>query len=90
MKTAKLKKQNSVLKENRYVFVSGLCALAVMVLVYFCYDLIPFGDMTILRMDLYHQYGPLFAEFYDRLTSGGSRRSSAPTWIPPVTWTAPY
>ncbi|MEZ3496900.1 MAG: YfhO family protein [Lachnospiraceae bacterium] len=72
MKTAKLKKQNSVLKENRYVFVSGLCALAVMVLVYFCYDLIPFGDMTILRMDLYHQYGPLFAEFYDRLTSGGS------------------
>lgn len=72
MKTAKLKKQNSVLKENRFVFVSGLCALAVMVLVYFCYDLIPFGDMTILRMDLYHQYGPLFAEFYDRLTSGGS------------------
>lgn len=72
MKTAKLKKQNSVLKENKFVFVSGLCALAVMVLVYFCYDLIPFGDMTILRMDLYHQYGPLFAEFYDRLTSGGS------------------
>ena len=30
------------------------------------------GRMTILRMDLYHQYGPLFAELYDRLTSGES------------------
>ena len=28
--------------------------------------------MTILRMDLYHQYGPLFAELYDRITTGGS------------------
>jgi uncharacterized membrane protein YfhO len=29
----------------------------------------PFGDITILRMDLYHQYGPLFAELYDRVTN---------------------
>lgn len=72
MKAAKVKKHNLFFKENKFVFFSGLCALAIMVLVYFCYDLIPFGDMTILRMDLYHQYGPLFAEFYDRLTSGGS------------------
>ncbi len=72
MKAIKTKRTNSLFKENKFIFVSGLCALAIMVLVYFCYDLIPFGDMTILRMDLYHQYGPLFAELYDRLTSGGS------------------
>ena len=72
MKAIKAKKQSSFFKENKFIFISGLCALAVMVLVYFCYDLIPFGDMTILRMDLYHQYGPLFAELYDRITSGGS------------------
>ncbi len=58
--------------DNKFILISGLCALAIMTLVYYCYDLIPFGDMTILRMDLYHQYGPLFAELYDRLTSGGS------------------
>lgn len=58
--------------ENKFIFISGICACAIMLLVYFCYDLIPFGDMTILRMDLYHQYGPLFAELYDRLTEGGS------------------
>lgn len=72
MKAIKAKKQSSFFKENKFIFISGLCALAVMVLVYFCYDLIPFGDMTILRMDLYHQYGPLFAELYDRITSGRS------------------
>jgi uncharacterized membrane protein YfhO len=40
--------------------------------VYFCYSIIPFGDKTIYRMDLYHQYGPLFSELYDRITSGES------------------
>lgn len=39
-----------------------------MILVYYCYDIIPFGGRTVLRMDLFHQYGPLFSELYDRLT----------------------
>ena len=63
---------NSVFYRNRFVYLAGLCAAGIMVLVFFCYDLVPFGDMTILRMDLYHQYGPLFAELYDRVTEGGS------------------
>ncbi len=62
----------SVFYRNRFVYLAGLCAAGIMVLVFFCYDLVPFGDMTILRMDLYHQYGPLFAELYDRVTEGGS------------------
>ena len=60
------------LKNNKYILISALIAFAVMQLVYFCFSLIPYGDMTILRMDLYHQYGPLFAELYDGLTSGSS------------------
>lgn len=72
MKQNKAKRKISFFTDNKFIFISGLCALAIMILVYYCYDLAPFGDMTILRMDLYHQYGPLFAEFYDRLTSGGS------------------
>lgn len=66
------KPKTAFFNDNRFIFISGLCAFVIMLLVYFCYDLIPFGDMTILRMDLYHQYGPLFAELYDRITSGGS------------------
>lgn len=59
-------------QDNKFVFLSALVSLLIFLLIAFCYDLVPFGDMTILRMDLYHQYGPLFAELYDRLTSGES------------------
>ncbi len=53
---------------NQYCWLSCFCTAAIMMLVLFCFDVIPFGDFTILRMDLYHQYGPLFAELYDRVT----------------------
>lgn len=51
-----------------YVILAFLCSAVLMILVYYCYEIIPFGGRTVLRMDLFHQYGPLFAEFYDRLT----------------------
>lgn len=60
------------LKEWEYVLISFAASLVIMILIAFCYDMIPFGDNTILRMDMYHQYGPLLAELYDRITSGGS------------------
>lgn len=57
---------------NRFVLLSFLCSSIVLTIVFICFGVIPFGDKTVLRMDLYHQYGPLFAELYDRLTSGSS------------------
>lgn len=71
MKNSSLQK-NSFWENNKFILLAGGCALLVMALIFYCYDLVPFGNMTILRMDLYHQYGPLFAELYDRITSGGS------------------
>lgn len=54
---------------NRYVFASaGLSAIAISV-IYLIYSVFPFGDYTVMRMDLYHQYGPLFAELYDRVVN---------------------
>lgn len=67
-----LKKFTTTLKNNKYVYTSGGIALFIILLVYFCYEIIPFGEKIIYRMDLYHQYGPLFSELYDRLTSGES------------------
>lgn len=55
--------------DNRYSFLAVGCTFLIMMVVYYCFDLIPFGDKTILRMDLYHQYGPLFAEFYERFVN---------------------
>lgn len=53
---------------NIYIILAFVCSAVLMLLVYYCFDIIPFGNKTVLRMDLYHQYGPLFAELYDRIT----------------------
>ncbi len=54
---------------NRFVFAAaGLAALCIAV-IYIAYSVFPFGDYTVMRMDLYHQYGPLFAELYDRVVN---------------------
>ncbi|MBR4858104.1 MAG: YfhO family protein [Clostridia bacterium] len=69
----KLNGKKSILKriftDNSYCWLACGCTVGIMMLVYYCYNLFPFGETTILRMDLYHQYGPLFAELYDRLTN---------------------
>ena len=67
-----LKNIKNKICDNKFTFISGGIALFIILLVYFCYEIIPFGDRTIYRMDLYHQYGPLFTELYDRLVSGES------------------
>ncbi len=51
---------------NRFVVLSGGLALICISFVYLATQVFPFGDNTVMRMDLFHQYGPLFAEFYDR------------------------
>lgn len=65
-------KFSDFLYNNRFIFLAFACSAAIMLVVFMSFGLFPFGDITILRMDLYHQYGPLFAELYDRVTSGGS------------------
>lgn len=65
-----LKKLTDSLKKNKYILISGLASLFIIMIVYLCFEIIPFGDKTIYRMDLYHQYGPLFSELYDRITEG--------------------
>lgn len=74
MKLSKVRKTKIFKKfeGNRFVLLSFFTAIAIWILIEFCYDMVPFGDITILRMDLYHQYGPLFAELRDRLVSGES------------------
>lgn len=67
-----VKKINKLWDENRYIIYAFLATAGTMLIIYFCNSMVPFGDKTILRMDLYHQYGPLFAELYERITSGAS------------------
>lgn len=67
-----LNKIKNTILNNEFILISGGASLFIILLVYFCYEIIPFGDRTVYRMDLYHQYGPLFSELYDRITSGES------------------
>ena len=73
MKTREKKQRTPLLKKAysiRYCFLASLCTALIMTIVYYCFNLSPlFGDVTILRMDLYHQYGPLYAELYERITN---------------------
>ena len=50
----KPKKENSLIKrifkDNSYCWLACLCTVGVMMLVYYCYNLFPFGETTILRM----------------------------------------
>ena len=73
LKSQTKKKNGQIL---RYCFFSGLWAFIVIMTVYFAHSNSMFrlfgGDATVLRMDLYHQYGPLVAEVYDRITGGAS------------------
>ncbi len=54
---------------NRFILFSGLLASVCISIIYIIYKVFPFGDSTVMRMDLYHQYGPLFAELYDRVVN---------------------
>ena len=65
-------KKRSFFEENRYIAYSFLATAATMLIIYACNRVVPFGDKTVLRMDLYHQYGPLFAELYERVMHGAS------------------
>ncbi len=67
-----VKKINKLWDDNRYMIYAFLATAGTMLIIYFCNSMVPFGDKTILRMDLYHQYGPLFAELYERIMSGAS------------------
>ena len=64
--------KRSIFYENRFVLASCGIAAGTMLIIYMCTQLFPLGNNTVLRMDLYHQYGPLFAELYDRIFSGSS------------------
>ncbi len=56
-----------------FAWIAAILAVFVLYVVYLLQmQTVAGGSNTVMRMDLYHQYGPLYAELYDRLTSGES------------------
>ena len=67
-----MNKKKGLIINNQYVILAFMATLGTMLIVFLCNSMVPFGDKTILRMDLYHQYGPLFAELYERVKNADS------------------
>ncbi|MCM1392736.1 MAG: YfhO family protein, partial [Ruminococcus sp.] len=67
-----MNKKKNIFYNNRFILISFFAAALTMMVVFLITGVYPVGDKTILRMDLYHQYGPLFAELLDKIKSGGS------------------
>lgn len=63
--------------KNRFVLASMALAILGIGFVYIIYSMFPFGNTTVMRMDLYHQYGPLFTELFDRVVQ---RKSFLYSW----------
>lgn len=74
MKNARTAKetQSSFWSRNIYCIAAAAIAAVIMLFTYIAWKFFPFGENIILRMDLYHQYAPLFAELYERIFGGDS------------------
>lgn len=68
-KSPLLGKSGNLLKRNTNILIAAGGSALLMVLVYYFFDVIPFGERTVLRMDMYHQYVPFLAEMYERVTN---------------------
>ena len=76
--SVKQSKTYKIFYKNRYVFLTTVLATACIAVIYVIFSIFPFGSITVMRMDLYHQYGPLFAELYDRIVE---HKSLLYSWI---------
>lgn len=72
MKATKSLKKSNIITRNKFCFMSAGIAGVIMLFAYLVWEFFPFGENIILRMDLYHQYAPLYAELYERVFGGDS------------------
>ena len=72
MKTNNNVKKGGILSRNINCVAAAVISAVIMLFAYIVWEFFPFGENIILRMDLYHQYAPLFAELYERIFGGDS------------------
>ncbi len=59
-------------KKNNYVFLATSIVAVVMLITYAFSGFFPFGENSILKVDLYHQYAPFHEELRQKLLTGDS------------------
>lgn len=64
--------KNIKLPKNISFMLAFLIPIFIMIGIYIGRGIYPFGKECFLRTDMYHQYAPFFAEFYNKIKNGGS------------------
>ena len=59
-------------KKNNYIFLATSIVSVIMLITYAFSGFFPFGENSILRVDLYHQYAPFHEELRQKLLTGDS------------------
>ena len=75
-----MKKVISKFKEiwKKELTIKELClltfiiSLVIISVIYILNGVTPFGDKSLLKVDFYHQYGPMLGELYDRIHNASS------------------
>ena len=64
------KKLYTKIKKYDFLFITFFIGLIIIGIIYKLQSVAPLGKNSLLTVDFYHQYGPMLAEFYDRITNG--------------------
>ena len=59
-------------ESNKYIILTVLLSILILTLTYAISGYYPFGDKSILRVDLYHQYAPFHEELRHKILTGDS------------------
>lgn len=65
-------KKESFFYKHRFVFISFLVPMFLMIFAFYKADFYPFGDEQIMVIDMWHQYFPFLKILQEKLQTGGS------------------
>lgn len=57
-----------IFKENKRTIITFVISFIIINIVFFINDITPYGNLTTLKIDFYHQYGPMLKEVWYRIT----------------------
>ena len=67
-----MKKITYIIKTNIYSIIAIFSSLIIICTIYKLNNVSPFGNNSLLKVDFYHQYGPMLVELYNRIKSGNN------------------
>ena len=65
-------KIKNAITNNKYPIIASFISFCIMLFIYIINGITPFGDQSLLSVDLFHQYAPMLANFMDKLEASES------------------